>query len=376
MGDNQKPRVLIFSLAYLPFVGGAEIAVKEITDRLSERFSFDLITYQFNRLWPEFEKVGPVNVYRVNSWSKFSYIFKAWKLALKLQEKNKYSAVWSIMAAYAGGAALLFKLSNPKVPFLLTLQEGDSEKHILKRVGIFYPLWKLIFKKADYIQAISQYLADFGGRHGANCPIQVIPNGVDLSKFKPRSVSREEDSKIIITPSRLVKKNGIDILVRALAELKKLSAANYQLQILGDGPEGESLKKLVKNLGVQNLVLFMGHVDPDRIPDYLSQADIFVRPSRSEGLGNSFLEAMAAGLPVIATPVGGIPEFIKDGETGLFCRVDDPQDLANKIVILASDKSMQSKLAENGQKLVETNYSWDNISRSMALIFKKLCGYL
>jgi glycosyltransferase involved in cell wall biosynthesis len=383
MVESNKPRILIFSLAYFPFIGGAEIAVKEITDRIGDRFDFDLVTYKFNKEWRDFEKIGNVNVYRVKCANKFFFVFKSWLLAKKLNKENNYFATWSIMAAYAGFSALFFKFSNPKIPFLLTLQEGDSEKHILKRVGFFYPVWKLIFKKANYIQAISNFLADFGKCYGAICPIEVVPNGVNTqiyADYTQTNVDKKTSVKTIITTSRLVYKNGIDILIRAMAELKikdircpmDIECPRIELLILGSGPEEKNLKKLAQNLGVVNEVIFIGHVEPDKIPEYLYKADIFVRPSRSEGLGNSFLEAMVAGLPVIGTRVGGIPDFIKDGETGIFCKSENPKDLASKIKLLFEDKNLSDKLSYNGRKLVFEKYSWDKIAYKIGNIINEI----
>ncbi len=375
---KSRPRVLIFSLAYFPFVGGAEIAVKEITNRLGGVFDFDLITLRFNNDWPREEKMGPISVFRLKKsfiLPKLVFAFEAAILAQKLHSRRPYCLVWSIMAAYAGLAGLFFKLLHPRTPALLTLQEGDSEKHILSRVGVFYPLWRLIFKKADYIQAISNYLAGFARRHGARCPIEVVPNGVNLGKFKVKSLKlKVDDQKVIITTSRLVYKNGVDVLIRAFARLKNLQLTTYNLQLLivGDGPEREALELQVKSYKLKDHIRFAGHVDPDLIPEYLSQADIFVRPSRSEGLGNSFLEAMAAGLPVIGTAVGGIPEFLKDGQTGLFFRVDDPQDLAEKIKLVFDNPDLSGRLIENSRKLVGEKYSWDTVSEGLGSILKKL----
>ena len=378
MDSNLKPRVLIFSLAYFPLVGGAEIAVKEITDRLGDSFDFDLITLRFQKDWPRSEKTGHISVFRVKKQvllPKLFYPLQAAILAQKLHSRGNYQVIWPIMAAYAGLAGLFFKLINPKVPILLTLQEGDSEKHILGRVGIFYPLWRFIFKKADYIQAISNYLADFGRRYGARCPIEVVPNGVDLQKFKSQNAkvkSSSQNSKVIITTSRLVYKNGIDILIKAVAELKKFQVTSYKLQVLGSGHEDQNLKKLAQNLGLSKEVVFLGHVEPDKVPEYLARADVFVRPSRSEGLGNSFLEAMAAGLPVIGTPVGGVPDFIKDGETGVFAKPEDPVDLAGKISSVLSDDALCEKISANGQKLVKAEYSWETISDRIRKILNEI----
>ena len=156
----------------------------------------------------------------------------------------------------------------------------------------------------------------------------MIPNGVDLNLFKSRD--GHIDSKKIITVSRLVKKNGVGDLIEAMSGIRS-ELPDYRLQIIGSGPLEKKLKLQVKNLNLENNVEFLGEIPNELLPKYLSTADIFVRPSLSEGLGISFLEAMAVGLPVIGTLVGGIPDFLKDGETGLFCKVGDPEDIAEKI---------------------------------------------
>ncbi len=414
-----KPRILIFSVAYEPLIGGAELAVRNITDRLLS-FEFDLITCRFSRKHKFQEKIGNVNVYRVGFGSRlgrYLYPVFAFRLAKKLHKKEPYQTVWSIMAAYAGAAALMFLRRFPKVKFLLTLQEGDPVVHIHRKVQGMKKMWQRIFKRADYIQVISQYLANWARAEGAVCPIEVVPNGVAVEKFgitpfssPPIRLGRtggEREGVLIISTSRLVPKNGIDILIRAVAELKNKFPASlaggqvssFKFQVLGSGSEEQKLKKLAKDLGIENIVEFVGEASPEKIPDYLAQADIFVRPSRSEGLGSSFLEAMAAGLPVIGTPVGGIPEFLHplpqslppgeekfeknspplrggekgEGEpNGLFVKVDDPKDLAEKIKLLLENPELRVKLAENGRKLVEEKYNWDAIALKMRSIFERL----
>lgn len=384
--------VLIFSIAYIPFVGGAELAVKEITDRVSTRnsdtsvdFSFDMITLRFNKNWPKFEKIGNINVYRISS-PKIFFPFVAFLKATILHMKKNYAFIWSIMANRAGYAALFFKLTHPKVKYLLTLQEGDTTDYPKKRAGLLWFvvgfLFKKIFMKADCVQAISNYLADWARKMGKENCVEIVPNGVDTEKsIKLRAHKVESQKTIIITTSRLVYKNGVDILIEAISELKKDGlSGNFQCQILGSGPGEEKLKDLVGILGVSNEIVFLGHIDPEVVYDYLSNADIFVRPSRSEGLGSSFLEAMSAGLPIIGTPVGGIPDFLKDPKdvgiekaTGLFSKVNDPKDLAGKIKMFLENENLREKIAQNGRKLVTENFSWNNIAGKMRLIFNNLC---
>ncbi len=360
-------KILIFSTAYYPLVGGAEVAIKEITDRI-DSIRFDMITLRFDKKSLKFEKIGNVNVYRICS-PKLFFPFTALITAIQLHKKNKYDAIWAMMAAYAGFSALFFKLTHSKIPYLLTLQEGDPIEYIKKKVRFVYPLFSKIFTKADYIQTISNYLANWAKEMKAKCPIEVVPNGVDINKFKSQiSNLKNTEEKILITASRLVKKNAIDDVIKALQYLPE----NVKFLILGEGEEKEKLKNLVRELKVENRVEFLGFIDHSEMMKYFEKADIFIRLSLSEGLGNSFLEAMAAGLPVIATPVGGIPDFLRDGETGLFCEVRNPKSIAEKVKLLLENKELRNKIIANAKEMVIKNYDWNLIAEKMGKIFNKL----
>jgi len=412
--ENKAKKILIFSTAYFPFVGGAEVAVKEITDRIFG-IEFSMITARMDSKLPKFERLGNIDVYRVGIglpiFDKLWLIFRGAKFAKKLHKKNKYEAIWSIMASFGGFAALVFKRKNPDVRFLLTLQEGDNLAEVERKVRFIKRRFRNIFISADYIQAISNYLADWAKKMGAVCPVEVVPNGVDINQFSPASPSEagraifnfsppwrdpahtdynkvagqfsinefkkklgiKEDEKIVITVSRLVKKNGVEDLIRAIPQLP------IKLLICGTGVEKEKLKKIVGQLKVENKVIFLGFVPYDELPKYLAISDVFCRPSLSEGLGNVFLEAMAAGVPVVATPVGGIPDFLVDGQTGWFCRVKNPESIAEKIKWILDEKNVETpgrafvqKVVNNAKVLVEERYNWDKIAKKMDNIFNKL----
>jgi glycosyltransferase involved in cell wall biosynthesis len=179
----------------------------------------------------------------------------------------------------------------------------------------------------------------------------------------------EENEQIIITVSRLVRKNGIGDLIDAVSQL---SIINYQLLIIGSGPLEKQLKLQVEKLNLGKKIFFLGDVPNKKIFEYLAISDIFCRPSLSEGLGTAFLEAMAAGVPVVATPVGGIPDFLKSGETGLFCEIKNPQSIAEKIKILLENNELREKIIKNARELVEKKYNWDAIGLKMKNIFNKL----
>jgi len=381
-------RVLIFSLSYEPFWGGAEIAVKDIVKRL-EDIKFDMITARFRKDLPAFERIGNVDVYRVGwgiSADKYLFPFLAFWRACRLYRRRQYRIIWAIMANYAGLAALFFRLTHRKVKYLLTLQEGESEQKIRRVTRWFYPLYRLIYRRADFIQAISQFLEARAWRYGFSGPSEVVPNGVDLKNFSAEFSEKEiselknklgikPEERVVITTGRLVEKNANDDLIKALEFLPK----NIKLIIMAVGPEREKLDKLAVDKGLGNRVVFGGFVPHDQLVKYLRLADVFVRPSLSEGLGNSFLEAMAVGVPVVGTAVGGIKDFLRDPflnladkPTGLFCAVRNPQDIADKIEKLLVDKELCRVLTANASALIKEKYDWQLVALRIRQIFSHL----
>lgn len=364
-------RILIFSVAYIPFIGGAEIAVKELTDRLGE-YEFDMITLNLDQKQLPQEKIGNITVYRIGNESfisKLFFPFHASWLAGRLHKNNPYDATWSIMASFSGFAALVFKLFHKNVPYLLSLQEGDPLEKILRQVRFVKPFFKMIFTKADRIQVISNFLATFAKDMGARAPIDVVSNGVDISLFTQTFTEDEksdlkhsllirDDQTVLITTSRLIEKNGVADVIKAL----KLLPKNVVFLVLGTGPLEQSLKNLVVQEGLNERVLFRGLIKYKDIPRYLSIADIFIRPSLSEGMGNSFIEAMAAGVPVIATAVGGIPDFVVEGKTGMYVAVSDPSSIAKTVTTLMTDADLRQTLIREGRELATHHYDWQIIS--------------
>lgn len=361
-----KKRILIFSLAYEPLVGGAEIAVKELTKRLAPDFSFDMCTMRFSEAHAKREQIGGVSVYRV-AGGKLLFPVAAALRALFLHRRNRYDAVWAIMANRAGAAALIFKLFHPRVPLVLTLQEGDPIPDIMHSVGILRPLFKTLFRRANAVTAISYYLAEWGKKMGAKNTV-VVSNGVDIGKFQNTRAQTPTNTKTIITTSRLVPKNGVVDLIDAMQYLP----AHYKLLIIGSGPLETSLKFKVESLKLENRVTFSGEVPHRELPQYLWKGDRFCRPSLSEGFGVSFIEAMAAGLPVIATPVGGIPDFLRDKETGLFCKVNDPKSIADAVLLLEQQPALREAITAAALRMVREKYDWNIVATQMRAVFERL----
>lgn len=179
----------------------------------------------------------------------------------------------------------------------------------------------------------------------------------------------------MITTSRLAVKNAVCDVISAFKYLPE----NFKFLILGKGEEEIKLKELAKEIGADKRIFFIGHVSYAAIPQYLKISDIFIRPSLSEGFGNSFVEAMAAEIPVIATPVGGIVDFLFDPQsnpdkepTGVFCEANNPESIAEKIKMLAGATDLREKIIQNAKQMVLEKYGWETVAKQMRQVFRKV----
>lgn len=402
--SSHKKRILIFSLNYYPqYIGGAEVAIKEITDRISEEeIEFHMVTLRFDDNLPRVEKVGNVLVHRIGftkkgatiaelgtfplHLNKYWYQLAAFFKAYELQRIFKYDAIWAMMAHSCGIPAGLFKQFHPQVKYVLTLQEGDPPEHIERMMRPVMPLFKQGFTRADALQPISTFLRTWGNRMGFVGDSEVIPNAVDVALFtKPHSeqdllemkktLRKKEGDVYLVTTSRLVHKNAIDDVINALALLPK----NVSFLIYGIGPDEEKLKALAKKQGVEARARFMGQITHAQMPLMLAACDIFIRPSRSEGMGNSFIEAMAAGLPVIATQEGGISDFLFDAKrnpvketTGWAVDKDSPEQIVAAVQDIIGHPDTVATVTTRAKALAKEKYDWTQIAKSMKSLFDQL----
>lgn len=367
-------RVLIFTTAYKPLIGGSEIAIENIIRCLPGIF-FDIVTVHLDNS-PRKETGSNYTIHRLGfggGFGKTIFPILGFLKGLVLTNKETYQAIHAYQASQGAGAAWLLKIFKPKLSFILTLQEGKE----LAKQGIFIRFFRgLIIKKADRITAISNYLGDFARDINPKTNIDIVPNGVDIESFKNthsdeniyNKLNIKKEDRVIISVSRLVKKNGLLDLIEAIPQIKE-RFPHLKLILIGDGPMKAVLEKKASEDRVFDSILFLGAVDYCELPAYLKIADVFVRPSLSEGLGSAFLEAMAAGTPVVATPVGGIPDFLTDEETGIFCRPHDPQSIAESVLKILSKQDLKEKLRTNAQKMVEEKYDWKIIANRFEKIY-------
>lgn len=401
-------RILIFSLTYEPFIGGAEVALREITNRMDPAaYAFDMIMLRFDRGLPRVERVGNVTVHRIGpavrapkvsdrqlpralKLAKILFPCAAFLKACALQRTRRYDLVWAMMANHAAFAALFFSWMHPRIPYLLELQDGNSLAQVKSRQPIVRLLWffyKRLYLDADMIKAVSGFIEKLAREIGYRGPVEVIPNAVDTKKFSTpvpeeqlaqlrTQYKKQKGETWLFSASRLVLSRGIEDVIRALSLLPE----EVKFFIAGDGEDREKLEAIAREAGVLERVMFAGHKSHDELPALMHMCDIFVRPSIIEGFGNAFVEAFAAGLPVIATPVGGIPDFLFDPKqnpatppTGLFCEVRSPESIARAVQRLMEDGALREVLVKNARALALEKYDWNLIAEYMReKIFEKI----
>ncbi len=202
----------------------------------------------------------------------------------------------------------------------------------------------------------------------------LIENGIDpefLNIGRARAVNQTSRPFTLITICNLIPGKGVDVIVRALSELQ--IGLGVMLKIVGDGPETERLHALVTSLKLEDRVQFLGPVAPHDIPKCLADADGFVLASYSEGRPNVVLEAMAAGLPIIATDIEGVNEIVRADVTGLLCPPGDVSSLAACIARLYDDAALRARLGLAAHAfIVDNGMLWEVTARRYAELYRQL----
>jgi glycosyltransferase involved in cell wall biosynthesis len=199
--------------------------------------------------------------------------------------------------------------------------------------------------------------------------IAQIPNGVDTDIFKPFLPSNNQTNITFI--GRLDKMKGVQVLLEAFKALNEDSVTAY-LNIIGDGPDREKLKNCAVQAGIADSLNFCGEIVD--IKPFLEKTAVFVLPSLSEGLPNVLLEAMACGLPIVTTRVGGNIDLIRDGVNGILVEPEHSDQLYQAMKKLLIDKNLAEKLGREARKTAEEKFSLQGITDQYLRLYQQLTG--
>jgi len=341
--------IAIFVDRYAP--GGTQRQMLELIARIDrQRFKVHPVCFHTEGVW--FERLAslgePVALFPIHGFRQPRTIsqlraFAAWCREKKievLQTCELYSNIFGL----PGGALA-------SVPVRLGSRRGFVEPPGLQRMQ------RASYGAAHRVIANSHAAADRLRAEGVeDSKILVIPNGIDPDSFHPHRYSTEPRHIMMIACLREEKR--IDVLVRAIPRILT-RYPNAQLTLAGDGTCRDALSTLVQELGVAKHVRFLGHRDD--VPALLEQADVFVLPSRSEAFPNSIMEAMAAGVAVVASDVGGIPELVRDGETGRLVPPGNVEALSSALLDLLANPRQMEEFGRAGRRTIEQTYSFDRM---------------
>lgn len=275
---------------------------------------------------------------------------------------------------------LILKILRKKVFAKVATAKIGTEAGALR--GHYFGLSKLILLYLKMVDAFIATTAEIeegllhDGFEGEK--IKRIPNFIDFNMFSPVSESKKttikanmgyKNTSIVTFSGRFVQRKGINFLLESWKSVVNKSP-DAKLILLGDGPMLSDMKRTSEGLGISRSVIFFGHVHT--VTDFLHMTDVFVIPSLQEGMPNALLEAMACGLPVIASRIGGIVDVVKDGENGILFKPGNISDLASAINNLLKDVELRKRLGAKAHKTITEKFSIDIVANEYIKLYKNL----
>ncbi|HNT39003.1 MAG TPA: glycosyltransferase family 4 protein [Rubrivivax sp.] len=272
---------------------------------------------------------------------------------------------WHLFAAPAIGVARLRGL-----PVVVNYRGGEAEV-FLQRSARYV---RAGMRRAAALVVPSGFLQEVFARH--RMPARVVPNVVDLQRFRPAE-HRGEQARGDAPPRILVARNLEAIYDNATAlrafALVLQARPKARLLVAGTGPEEAALRALAAELGIAAQVEFRGRLDRDAMAELLRGCSVSLNPSRVDNMPNSVLEALASGVPVVSTDVGGVPHIVADGRTALLVPAGEAQAMAAALLRVLDDPQLAARLREAGLREVQ-RYTWAQVAPLLGRIYAEACA--
>ncbi len=371
---------------YFPVVGGAQVQVQQISEALvSQGRQVAVLTRQHSSLHPQglppTEMRGRVLTRRLFSrgggkTGAALFLLNGLWFLLRQGRAGIYhahdagAAGWlAIAARYLFGGRCLVKLRTGTVAY---------EKSLRSRLRRWQ--FQVLLRCADRVIVVNREVQDFLQSLGIPAERVVrIPNGVDGERFTPATASEKaaarrrlgigEDGRVVLYVGRLEYMKGVDVLLGGWRRMNPAMRPGCRLILVGDGPERGRLERTAEAGEISESVHFAGE---QQVEDYYRAADLFVLPSRTEGLSNALLEAMACGLPVLASDVGGAKDLVHEGQNGYFFKSEDEQILAERLELLLNRPDTWENLGRMARRSVLANASLASAIQSTRQLYQEL----
>ncbi len=372
-------RILILNSEYPPIGGGAGNASAYIARWLvSFGYEVAVMTARFGDQ-PRLETRDGIAIHRIpalrrkqdrsGALEQLAFIASGAFYSLDLTRSFKPDVTLAFFGMPSGAIAWLLKKLY-RIPYIVSLRGGDVPgfrpydfKVFHKMIG---PFLHVIWHAASMVVANSHGLRELARAFDSNIEIPIISNGVDGALYT--ADSREWSPPRLFSVGRVVYQKGFDLGLRALAQLTDL---DWEWRIAGDGPQIDTLKALAHELGISERVTFLGWQSHEDLTRGYHQSNLFLFPSRHEGMPNAVLEAMASGLPVVATRIAGNDELVVDGVTGFLAPSEDVDTLRDALRKLITDPALQQKMGAASRQRVEQNYTWQKVAEGYQLLLEQ-----
>lgn len=380
---SKQKRVLFFAYEFPPLGGGVATAAANLIQEFAKNknLKIDLITASPRNTY-EAEKISAnVGIYKVpigrkeparyqkqNPMEMWRYIRNSYLQATNLMKQNHYD--FAHFFGYPGAWQGYWLLQRYQLPYLISLRgvEVPFYNPRFRLIDYLYrPLVSRLWQKALAVVTNSQGLADLAKQTNSRLKYQIIPNGVDTDFFKPFA-EKQKFKKFTITAGGTIlgRKKGLNYLIEAFAELAK-NIKDVELLLIGEGDLQTKLQEQAEELGVSKQIIFVGRRDKNWLKENLGKCHIFCLPSLNEGMSNATLEAMACGLPIVITPVGGSQELLEGN--GYLVPKFNALEIANKLELLYADSQLRIKMGKMSRNLAE-KMSWQKVGEKYREVYE------
>ena len=346
------------------WLAGTEIATYYIARHLTRRGHEVHVITSLDEGLPEESCEEGIRIHRLPRIRvRFVGVFAFWIDTIRTLQKIRPDIVHA-QSLYVAIPALISK-KILKIPYIVWGRGSDV--YLPNRFTKLTS--KTIMKNADSVLALTNEMKRvMQGIH--DCEIIVVPNGIELKEYMielPRQERRSHKKRVLFV-GRLHPVKGVQYLLQAMKTVHE-KIPDAKLTLVGDGEDREYLENLADCLGIRDCVNFVVKVPHEKVSDYMSHADVFVLPSLSESFGIVNLEAMARGLPIVATRVGGLPDVIEDGVNGYLVKAKEPSEIAEALLKLLLDEQLWETISKtNKQKINE--YSWERVALALEKIYQ------
>ena len=362
---------------FYPTVGGAEKQVELLTKALHDQgHTVRVIAPHMVKDSPLIEDMDGIIIERI-PYPRIKIIgalILVSRVGLRLlKERNKFDAIHIHMVR---NLAAIIGLIKPwlrgnvvaKISGAWEFEGGVLDPELASKP--LNKIMNILIRRIDYFQAISKFTVEQLKVAGySSDKIKFIPNAIDTGRFLVDRKKQPSECINVVYTGRLEYVKGVDILLEAWAKvLSKVDKQQVKLLIAGAGNEQSKLDEIVKKYGMKDSVSFLGVISD--IPNLLSQAHIYIQPSRQEGLSNSVLEAMAAGLPIVATRVSGNEDIVCDCDNGFLVEPENPLKLATAIIKLINNEELRTQLGKRSHEIVMQGYQLPVILKQLIQAYR------